>query len=59
MHELVALAKKSLEAFVRNRKEISPPKELTPEMTEKAGVFVCIKKKGEPAGMRRNVYALY
>lgn len=50
MHELVALAKKSIETFVRNRKEISPPKELTPEMTVKAGVFVCIKKKGNLRG---------
>jgi AmmeMemoRadiSam system protein A len=45
MHDLVALAKKSIAAFVRNGKELSPPKELTPEMTVKAGVFVCIKKK--------------
>ena len=50
MHELVALARKSLEAFVRNRKEISPPKELTPEMTAKAGVFVSIKKRGNLRG---------
>ena len=45
MHELVALAKKSIEAFVRNGKELSPPKELTPEMTVKSGVFVSLKKK--------------
>ena len=50
MHELVALAKKSIEAFVRNRKELSPPKEPTPEMTIKAGVFVSIKKKGNLRG---------
>ena len=50
MHELVALAKKSIETFVRNRKELSPPKELTPEMTVKAGVFVCIKKRGNLRG---------
>lgn len=46
MHELAALAKKTIETFIINRKEISPPKELTPEMKSKAGVFVCIKKKG-------------
>ena len=50
MHELVALAKKSIESFVKNRKEISPPKELTPEMTVKAGVFVSLKKKGNLRG---------
>ena len=50
MHELVALAKKSIEAFVRNGKELSPPKELTPEMSVKAGVFICLKKKGNLRG---------
>jgi len=50
MHELAALAKKSLEAFVRSRQEISPPKELTPEMTIKSGVFVSLKKRGNLRG---------
>ena len=50
MHELVSLAKKSIAAFLRNRKEISPPKELTPEMSVKAGVFICLKKKGNLRG---------
>ena len=50
MHELVALAKKSIEAFVKNGKELSPPKQLTPEMTVKAGVFVSLKKKGNLRG---------
>ena len=50
MHELVALAKKRIAAFVRNRREISPPKELTPEMMVKAGVFVSLKKKGNLRG---------
>jgi len=50
MHELVALAKKSIETFIRNKKELSPPKELTSEMTVKAGVFVSLKKKGNLRG---------
>ena len=50
MHELVALAKKSIETFVKNGKELSPPKQLTPEMTVKAGVFVSLKKKGNLRG---------
>ena len=33
----------------KNRKVIQP-KELTPEMKEQAGVFVCIKKFGELRG---------
>ncbi len=50
MHELVALAKKNVEAFVRTRKELPTPKELTPEMAAKAGVFVSLKKRGNLRG---------
>lgn len=44
------LAKETVEAYVREGKTIQPPGELTPEMTEKAGVFVSIKKKGQLRG---------
>ena len=50
MHALVELAKKTIEAFIRNKQELSTPKELTPEMQAKAGVFVSIKKKGNLRG---------
>jgi uncharacterized protein len=50
MHKLVELAQKSVREFIRNRKEIPQPKELTPEMTAKAGVFVSIKKGGNLRG---------
>jgi AmmeMemoRadiSam system protein A len=50
MHKLVELAKKSVEEFIINKKEIHPPNELTPEMAAKAGVFVCLKKKGNLRG---------
>jgi len=50
MHKLVELARKSAETFVKTGQEIPPPQELTPEMTAKAGVFVCIKKKGTLRG---------
>jgi AmmeMemoRadiSam system protein B/AmmeMemoRadiSam system protein A len=46
---LVELARDALESFVRDKKIIQPA-ELTPEMKEKAGVFVCIKKEGELRG---------
>ena len=46
MHKLSELARKSVEEFVRHGKELPPPEELTPEMKEKAGVFVSIKKGG-------------
>jgi AmmeMemoRadiSam system protein A len=49
MHPLVELAKRAVETFVREGKVI-PPKELTPEMKQKAGVFVSIHKSGELRG---------
>ena len=50
MHPLVKLAKETVEQYVRTKKIISPPADLTPEMNEKAGVFVSIKKKGQLRG---------
>lgn len=47
MHPLVELAKDSVELYVRAG-ELLPvrDKDLTPEMKEKAGVFVCLKIRG-------------
>ena len=50
MHPLVKLAKETVEQYVRTKETISPPAELTPEMTGKAGVFVSLKKKGQLRG---------
>lgn len=50
MHPVVELAKAAVEQYVRKRRIIPPPKVLTPEMKEKAGVFVCIKKHGQLRG---------
>jgi hypothetical protein len=50
MHPLVKLAKDTVEQYVRTGKVIRPPANLTPEMSEKAGVFVSLKKKGELRG---------
>ncbi len=49
-HPLVELAKKSVESYVREGRTINPPETLTPEMQERAGVFVCVKKAGELRG---------
>jgi len=49
-HPLVKLAADAVDIFVRNRKRLTIPVELTPEMKEKAGVFVCLKKDGELRG---------
>jgi AmmeMemoRadiSam system protein B/AmmeMemoRadiSam system protein A len=50
MSPIVKLARQTVEAYVKERKIIEPPAELTPEMKEKAGVFVSIHKKGELRG---------
>jgi AmmeMemoRadiSam system protein A len=49
MHPLVRLAKETVEMYVLDGK-LPQPGELTPEMREKAGVFVSIKKYGELRG---------
>lgn len=50
MHPLVELAKKTIETYIREGRIISPPEHLTPDMTEKAGVFVSLKKHGQLRG---------
>jgi AmmeMemoRadiSam system protein A len=50
MHPLVKLAKESVETYIKENKIIDPPENLSPEMNEKAGVFVCIKKHGKLRG---------
>jgi AmmeMemoRadiSam system protein A len=50
MHPIVALAKDTVERYVKEGKKPAPPKTLTPEMQEKAGVFVSIHKLGDLRG---------
>ncbi len=50
MHGLVKLARKSVEEYIRNKNVVSPPDPLPPDMAEKAGVFVCLKKDGQLRG---------
>ncbi|MFH1449102.1 MAG: AmmeMemoRadiSam system protein A [bacterium] len=47
---LVELAMETVKNYVCFNKKIDPPLDLSPEMKEKAGVFVSIKKKGELRG---------
>ncbi len=49
MHPLVKLAKETVESYVKEGRT-SRPKELTPEMKQRAGVFVSLKKHGELRG---------
>lgn len=46
---LVQLAKEAVESYVGGGKVVKP-KELTPELKERAGVFVSLKKHGELRG---------
>ncbi len=46
---LVQLAKDALETYIKSGKTLKP-KEKTPAMKDRAGVFVCIKKFGELRG---------
>ena len=50
MHQIVELAKKSIEEFVRSGLKISSPKDLSPELAARAGVFICLKKHGNLRG---------
>ncbi len=50
MHPLVELAKKSVEKYIREGRVESPLDTPSPDMTEKAGVFVCLKKHGQLRG---------
>ncbi len=49
-HPLVSLAQQAVEAYIRQHQVISPPEGGSPEMREKAGVFVCLKKRGQLRG---------
>ena len=50
MHPLVEFAKKSVEAYIRKGETIRPEEPIPQELSEKAGVFVCLKKSGELRG---------
>ena len=50
MHPIVKLAKNTVEKLILEKERLSPPAEPIPEMKNKAGVFVSIKKKGELRG---------
>jgi AmmeMemoRadiSam system protein B/AmmeMemoRadiSam system protein A len=50
MHPIAALAKETVETYVREGERPPRPARLTPEMKEKAGVFVSIHKKGDLRG---------
>ena len=50
MHPLVKLAKDTVEQYVLKGSIMEQPADPVPEMTDKAGVFVSLKKQGELRG---------
>jgi len=50
MSPLVALAHKAVEEYVKHSEVVVPPKALTPEMKERAGVFVSIHENNDLRG---------
>ena len=55
LHPIVRLAKDTVESYIKQQKipnteDLIPSSDLTPEMKERAGVFVSIKKFGELRG---------
>ncbi len=49
-HPLVALARKTIDRYVREGVKIKPPRELSPEMRRQAGAFVTIHRHGQLRG---------
>ena len=50
MHRIVGLARQAIEEYVRTGKTIAPPRDLSPELAARAGVFVSLKKMGNLRG---------
>ena len=50
MHPITELAKETVETYVKSGKRLTTPKNLTPEMQQRAGVFVSIHKLGDLRG---------
>jgi len=50
MHPVVRLARNAIEEYIRSRRAIPVPETLSPEMEERAGVFICLKKDGQLRG---------
>ena len=49
-HPFVRLAQETIRRYIQEGRVVSPPEELTPEMRERAGAFVSLKKRGQLRG---------
>ncbi len=50
MHDLLKLARRAVETYVREGRIVKPPSNLPQELSDKKGVFVTIRKRGELRG---------
>lgn len=58
-HPLVKLARRTIEVFVREEREIDPPEELTGEMARQAGAFVTIRRRGRLRGCIGTIHPVH
>ncbi|MFH1541497.1 MAG: AmmeMemoRadiSam system protein A [bacterium] len=49
-HPIVQLARLTIESYIRDHKLVLPPEDLSPEMKQRAGVFVSLHKNGNLRG---------
>jgi AmmeMemoRadiSam system protein A len=49
-HPLVQLARRTIESYVNHRIVVDPPEKMTPEMTQQAGAFVSLHRRGQLRG---------
>lgn len=49
-HPLVQLARQTISTYVKEGRKIDQPSQLTPEMKQKAGVFVSLHRRGQLRG---------
>ncbi len=50
MHPIVRLARHAVETYIREKRIIALPDDISDEMRQKAGVFVSLKKQGQLRG---------
>jgi AmmeMemoRadiSam system protein A len=58
-HPLVKLARRTIETYVREKKEIDPPEALVGEMARQAGAFVTIRRHGKLRGCIGTIHPVH
>jgi AmmeMemoRadiSam system protein A len=58
-HPLVKLARRTIEVFIREGREIEPPADLSEEMARQAGAFVTIRRHGSLRGCIGTIHPVH